>query len=132
MIAGDVNTVNTQSPQVMFDIAPTAAMSKSAAAPSFSEKSFSDYHLYTLSEPVTLNENSQKQVEFIPKAYNVKVRKYNLISVGAGGYSQPNLKAANKIEFSNSKVNKLGLPLPKGTVRVFKTDDADNSLEFVG
>jgi hypothetical protein len=32
------------------------------AAPSFSEKSFSDYHMYTLSQPVTLNEASQKQV----------------------------------------------------------------------
>ena len=111
------------------------AMMKGVArgtAPSFSEKSISDYHLYTLSEPVTLNENSQKQVEFIPKALNVKIRKYNLISVSAGGYSQSNLKAANKIEFLNEKNNKLGIPLPKGTVRVFKTDDADNSLEFVG
>lgn len=115
----------------MFDMAPAAAMSKTAA-PSFSEKSFSDYHMYTLSEPVTLNQNSQKQVQFIPKAFNVRVRKYNLISVGAGGYSQANLKAANKIQFNNSKPNRLGLPLPKGTVRVFKTDDADDSLEFVG
>lgn len=24
------------------------------------------------------------------------------------------------------------MPLPKGTVRVFKTDDSDNSLEFIG
>ncbi len=79
-----------------------------------------------------MNENSQKQVEFIPKALNVKVRKYNLISVSAGGYSQSNLKASNKIEFMNDKKNKLGIPLPKGTVRVFKTDDADNSLEFLG
>ncbi len=54
LIAGDVNTVNNKSPQMMFDMAPAAAMSKTAA-PSFSEKSFSDYHMYTLSEPVTLN-----------------------------------------------------------------------------
>jgi len=75
-----------------------------------------------------LNENSQKQVEFIPKALNALIRKYNLITVSAGGYSQNNLKAANKIEFMNEKKNRLGIPLPKGTVRVFKTDDADNSL----
>ena len=67
------------------------------SAPSFSEKSFSDYHLYTLSEPVSLNDNSQKQVEFIPKVYNVDVRKYNLININGGGYSQTNLKAKNKI-----------------------------------
>jgi hypothetical protein len=38
------------------------AMADGAAAPSFSEKSFSDFHLYTLSEPVNLNDNSEKQV----------------------------------------------------------------------
>lgn len=59
-----------------------------APAPEFSEKSFADYHLYTLSAPVTLNESSQKQVEFIPKVYGVPIRKYNEISINAGGYGQ--------------------------------------------
>lgn len=68
-----------------------------SSAPSFSEKSFSDYHMYTLSEPVTLEENSQKQVEFVSKVYGIAIRKYNLISISAGGYGQQNIKAANKI-----------------------------------
>ena len=130
LIAGDVNTLNSFSPR------PVAmAMMKGVVrdtAPSFSEKSFSDYHLYTLSEPVSLNDNSQKQIEFIPKVYNLKVRKYNLISISAGGYTEKHLKASNKIEFENTKANGLGIPLPKGTVRVFKADKADNSLEFIG
>jgi hypothetical protein len=84
--------------------------------------------MYTLSEPVTLNDISQKQIEFIPKVYNIDVRKYNLISVNTGGYNQVNIKAQNKIKISNSKRNKLGIPLPKGTIRVFKTDKADGSL----
>lgn len=67
------------------------------AAPSFSEKSFSDFHLYTLSEPVSINDNSQKQVEFIPKVYNVPIRKYNLITISSGRYSQTNLKASNRL-----------------------------------
>jgi hypothetical protein len=126
-----VNTAQNQvQPTMMKKTAAPAAMNGSP--PSFSEKSFSDYHMYTLSEPVSLNDNSQKQVEFIPKVYNIAIRKYNLISISAGGYSQPNLKARNRIEFSNTKSNGLGIPLPKGTVRVFKTDDSDKSLEFVG
>jgi hypothetical protein len=133
LIAGDVNTVNNQ-PQ--FEAMPmmmkTNAVMADEAAPSFSEKSFSDFHLYTLSDPVTLNDNSQKQIEFIPKVYNINVRKYNQLSISAGGYSQTNLKASNKIEFQNNKKNGLGIPLPKGTVRVFKTDDSDGSLEFIG
>ena len=71
-------------------------------------------------------------MEFLEKVYNINVRKYNYITVGAGGYSENNIKASNKIEVSNSESNQLGVPLPKGTVRVFKTDAADGSLEFIG
>lgn len=130
LIAGDVNTVNSSpSPQVMYKTLSRAApVAMNNAAPSFSEKSFSDFHLYTLSEPVTINDNSKKQVEFIPKVYNSNIRKYNKISISSGGYDQKDIKAQNKVELSNTKANKLGIPLPKGTVRVFKADDADNSL----
>ena len=48
-----------------------------SAAPSITEKSFSDFHMYTLSEPTSINDNSEKQVEFIPKVYGLSVRKYN-------------------------------------------------------
>lgn len=66
LIAGDVNIVQPPSPFIT-NVMPTMAfMEKDAAAgaapPSFSEKSFADYHLYTLSAPVTLNQSSQKQV----------------------------------------------------------------------
>jgi hypothetical protein len=96
LIAGDVQTVNqavaypTYARNEMF-------MADSAPAPSFSEKSFADYHLYTLSAPVTLNESSQKQVEFIPKVYEVPLRKFHVVTINAGGYNQLNLKASNQI-----------------------------------
>jgi hypothetical protein len=67
-------------------------------------------------------------VEFIPKVYGVNVRKYNFISISTGGYAQENLKASNKVELTNTKANQMGIPLPKGTVRVFKEDTADGSL----
>ena len=52
LIAGDVNTVNQNNNDRMQPMA--MAMEDASAAPSFSEKSFSDFHLYTLSEPVDL------------------------------------------------------------------------------
>ena len=52
-------------------------VSAMSSAPSFSQKSFSDFHMYTLSQPTSINDNSEKQVEFIPKVYGVSVRKYN-------------------------------------------------------
>lgn len=93
LIAGDVKIVTTSAASALF-IRP--------AAPAFSQQSFADYHLYTLSEPVTLNESSQKQVEFIPKVYDVPIRKYHLITLSAGGEEMKNLKPTNKIQFINS------------------------------
>ena len=63
LIAGDVNIVAPPSSYMTFarnDMIFEDAMT--GAAPEFTEKSFADYHMYTLSEPVTLNESSQKQV----------------------------------------------------------------------
>jgi len=48
-------------------------------------------------------------------------------------YGQGNTYKVNVfIEFKNSKEAKLGMPLPKGKVRVYKRDAADGDLEFVG
>jgi hypothetical protein len=129
LIAGDVNLVRSApAPQPMMAFRGGSGN----GTPSFSEKSFSDFHLYTLSEPVTLEENSQKQVEFMAKAYAVNVRKYNFLTVSAGGYTEESIRVSNKIEVNNTQANQLGQPLPKGTVRVFKADEVDGSLEFLG
>ena len=55
LIAGDVNLVSKQ--KMFKGVQPELEMMNMAsdsAAPSFSEKSFSDFHMYTLSETVTL------------------------------------------------------------------------------
>ena len=33
--------------------------------------------------------------------------------------------------FENGQANHMGMPLPKGKVRVYKRDDADGTLEFI-
>jgi hypothetical protein len=40
-------------------------------------------------------------------------------------------KVAVKVEIANSKANGLGMPMPKGKVRVYKKDQ-DGALEFIG
>ena len=62
LIAGDVNLVSDRQSGNALAFRANVAPVAMSSAPSFSEKSFSDFHLYTLSEPVTLDENSQKQV----------------------------------------------------------------------
>jgi len=38
----------------------------------------------------------------------------------------------SKIEFKNNKKDGLGLPLPKGVVKIYKLDSGDDQLEFIG
>ena len=88
--------------------------------------------MYTLSNPVNVNESSRKQIEFIPKAYGVKVQKTYNLGINTDSSNNEGLKFTSTFVFLNSKGNKMGIPLPAGTIRVFKEDDADHSLEFIG
>ena len=40
-------------------------------------------------------------------------------------------KVGTYVEFANKKENRLGMPLPKGVLRVYKAD-SDGSLQFIG
>ena len=112
-------------------------MSKMAEAGDggFEEKAFMEYHMYTLGRKSTINNNQVKQIEFIEPAEGVAAKKIFVYDRGSGWYSEDSQgkgKVNVKIEFENKKENKLGIALPKGKVRVFKKDPADNSLQFVG
>ena len=93
----------------------------------FEEKSFMEYHMYTLGRKSTINNNQIKQIEFIEPALGVASKKVFIFD-----RQQNAEKIQIKIEFENKEENQLGIALPKGKVRVFKKDPADASLEFVG
>jgi hypothetical protein len=96
------------------------------------EKSFDEFHLYTLGNPVTLRDKETKQVEFV-RATGVKAERIYVYE--GSGYSRRGSSVAGKVqvfrEFKNSEANKLGLALPKGKLRFYSQDD-DRQLEFVG
>ena len=97
-----------------------------AAAPApMAEESLFEYHLYTLNRPTTLAENQTKQVALLSAA-NVPARK-ELVLRGTGYYYQDRhgelgqkLKADVYVEFDNKQNEGLGMPLPKGILRVYK------------
>jgi len=142
LIAGDINRVSPPG-MAREDVMYNTRMKK-AAAPQFEEKSFFEYHMYTLQRPATVRDNETKQIEFVSAA-NVPVKKlfiYNGAAQQFYGYNeysrsdrnygtQTNKKVYVMLEFKNSKENNLGIPLPKGKMRVYK-EDSDKSLEFIG
>lgn len=131
LVAGDVNLIqNRRNYQPVSDRLYEAKTM--AAAPQFKEKSFFEYHIYNLQRPTTLANNETKQISLF-EASGIKAhKKYFFRSGGYYGYRGSNGKGkvAVIVEFYNKKDNGLGMPMPKGKVRMYKSD-GDN-LEFIG
>jgi hypothetical protein len=131
LVAGDVNRVREE---MMFraDRAETMA---AAPMPAMSEQALFEYHLYTLERPTTIADNQTKQVALLSGAAIPVTKEYRFVNIAnAYDYIQaeaPRANAAVRIGFDNSEADHLGLPLPMGTVRVYK-NDADGQALFVG
>ncbi len=147
LVAGDVHRAPVPAAPMGRMYAAKMAMSAEMADGGMTEKSFFEYHLYSLGRLTTLAENSSKQVE-MASAANVPTRKLFVYDGAAGfvgwnhfgdsGYWDPgygvggmNKKVSVFFELENKKQNNLGIPLPKGRVRVYKKDD-DGSLQLAG
>ena len=134
LVAGDVNRVHEQM-HPMAKAMRGEVMMADAAAP-MAEESLLEYHLYTLDRPTTIAENQTKQVALL-SASGIPARK-ELVLKGAdyyytGQYGEigTKIKVGVFVEFDNKESSKLGLPLPKGVLRVYKKDSAGNA-QFVG
>jgi hypothetical protein len=144
LMAGDVNKV--QPPlQGRFMSSMGASINGPGVPPQVEEKTFEDYHLYTLPLPTTIHDRETKQVEFLHASGIQSKRLY--VYDGArfdrnyGGYqdarqiqqygTQSNPHVWVLREFANSDANHLGIPLPKGRVRFYRRDQ-DGQMEFTG
>jgi hypothetical protein len=142
LMAGDVNRVRPPQPVAMR--ARGMVMQAMAADEAVTEKSFDEFHLYTLPRPVTLRDRETKQVEFM-RATGVRApviyvydgaaqwgRFGGAMNRDPGYGAQGGRKVWVMREFRNSEDNRLGLPLPKGRMRFYRRDDADGRIEFTG
>ncbi|BAW80138.1 hypothetical conserved protein [Candidatus Nitrosoglobus terrae] len=106
-------------------------------APTVQEEALLDYHLYSLAQATTINNNQTKQITLF-NARNIPIQKsyeiHDHISCTQDNPTYPtvfNLPVAIFLRFDNSKENKLGLPLPPGIVRFYKQNLA-HDFQFVG
>jgi hypothetical protein len=134
LVAGDVNQVAPEVAQRGRPVMMASAMAKVTS--DVAQESLFEYHLYTLGHPTTIAENQTKQVALL-SASGVPVRK-ELLLRGSDYYYQSSvgdlgqkLKVAVYVEFDNKESARLGLPLPKGVIRVYKKDSAGNA-QFIG
>jgi hypothetical protein len=135
LVAGDVNRV--QDSDRTYALAGAMQRKDAASESQFQEQGFFEYHLYTLQRPTTVMNNETKQVSLL-EAMGFDVRKEFVVNGQRyyyTGYNNPGAAIKEKVgvyvQFRNSQVNKLGMPLPAGTVRLYKKDDKGNQ-QFIG
>jgi hypothetical protein len=136
LVAGDVQRVAPPPPPPPMPLADyDVPMAAPAPAP-FRQEALFEYHLYALNRPTTLLDKEKKQVSLL-EAHGVELRK-KLVFRGNDSWFRSrigelpkNQKVSVLVELENSEKRGLGMPLPKGTVRVYKAD-ASGAQQFVG
>ncbi len=137
LLAGDVNRVQNRRAGTM--VLKAAAKMEREDKSGFAEESLFEYHLYTLQRPATLKDKEIKQLSLL-EGKGVKIEKkliidsmrdYGMYYPGEGEVGTGNLKPQVRVEFINSKENSLGMPMPKGTVKVYQRDKS-GSVQMLG
>jgi hypothetical protein len=148
LMAGDVNKIQPQEARdMLYNAAGT--IGRLERAPAVSEKTFDEYHLYSLQRSSTLHDRETKQVEFV-RATGINSQRIYVydgakIDLNRYGYYTPdqirndqgygtesNPKIWVMQEFKNSKANNLGMPLPAGRLRFYRRDADGGQVEFTG
>ncbi|MDX6530143.1 MAG: hypothetical protein QOH41_2433 [Blastocatellia bacterium] len=135
LVAGDVNRVSEER---NYALAGAMQRKEVDSVSQFQEQGFFEYHMYTLQRPTSVRDNETKQVSLL-EAAGFEVQKEFVLNgqhyYYAAGYNAPGQSIKEKVgvfvQFRNSQQNKLGMPLPAGTIRLYKKDDKGNQ-QFIG
>ncbi len=144
LVAGDVNVVQDQFRKSR--AVGQMEMAADASAPQFTQTDLFEFKLYSLQRKTNLNNNETKQIE-LTSGRDVKSQKVFIYDGLAdqwrywnnnhsyrsqGSFGQlSNSKVGVYVTFKNENKAGLGIPLPKGKVRVYKRDD-DGKEQFIG
>ena len=138
LIAGDVRRVQPPPPAYARGNMAMDEMVVSQAAPT--EEAFFEYHLYTFPNPTDIAERETKQMELLSAERVGTARRLVIDATGQffpfyrparPGETGEERSAAVVMTVANTEANRMGMPLPAGTVRVYKAD-ARGALQFLG
>ena len=148
LVAGDVNRVERGGRNKALGMAAAPGLVYDEAVQKvpngFEEEGFFEYHLYKLPRNTDINSNETKQISLL-QGSDVKITKkmtftphlrsqYFCLGFDNNPYASAtsqNTKIPVLLEIENKKENNLGMPMPKGTVKIYKKDKAGQE-QFVG
>jgi hypothetical protein len=133
LVAGEINKVKETYPTIRENIYATATQKSDSQF--LNEKLF-EYYLYTLDKKTDIGNNETKQISLL-NSNNVTVKKEFVYDSSSYYYNYYYNKNNNKkqvevkLNMKNTKTQGLGMPMPKGIVRVYKKDST-GKLQFIG
>jgi hypothetical protein len=133
LVAGDVNRVREE---LRFAAKAAGMAVEAPAARAMAEESLFEYHLYTLQRPTTIADKQTKQVALlgasgVPVVKELVLQGNDYYYRSSAGRVGQKMKVGVFVQFENRESSRLGLPMPKGIVRVYKKDSAGNA-QFIG
>jgi hypothetical protein len=138
LIAGNVNRVqNEAGGRMRKSLREDMDYAMPMAAPAFEQSDVFEYKIYDLERPTTIKDNQTKQINLL-ESRGLSIEKEYVTSPAGRHYAK-----ANKIDgtakqpvtayitFKNTKENRLGNPLPAGTIRMYMAD-VQGCQQFIG
>ena len=130
LVAGDVNVVHEYEMRSRRMVSQMASFEKSIDG--MEPEALTDFYIYTVPHKTDLLSNQTKQVALLSAADIGIVKTYELNRpFSVYSTEQKSMKPDIYVSFENAEKNKLGKPLPKGTIRLYKEDSKGN-MQFVG
>ena len=118
LLAGDVNLIPPERETIYAGTRLMVAFdTRLGGVPQFRQKSFFEYHLYTLVRPTTLRDAETKQIEML-SAGGLRMKRAYVYDPQRDHWAGVRVVS----EFKNSEANGLGKPMPKGVVRLYAPD----------
>lgn len=130
LVAGDVHRARPEAQP--YAGAPMMAEDRAMAKPQFTEQALFEYHSYDLDRRTTLANNQTKQLTLLSGS-GLATRKVFVFDGARAPWTndRKSQKVQVMLEYWNTKQNHLGMPLPKGRVRVYQ-EDVNKKLQFIG
>jgi hypothetical protein len=134
LVAGDVQRVAPPPPPM--PQAMDMAEESMAAGNAFQQEALFEYHLYSLERATDVLDKEQKQVSLL-EAHGIEVKKKLVFQGNEYGFQTrsgdvtKDRKVSVFVSLENSEQKGLGVPLPAGTLRVYKADST-GAQQFVG
>ncbi|MDN7228896.1 DUF4139 domain-containing protein [Planococcus sp. N064] len=120
LVAGQINR---QGSSQLYEEAHMLLAKSMPVRESFEKRRFADNQVYTLGHQLDLLDGQSKQISFL-SAQDIAFKKVYKVQ-------KASKHAKLGLLISNTEENSLGIPLPKGVVKVYELD-RDGELEFTG